>query len=128
MMECVCVVVLVMTVSVRVMLYLSGTGEPDHLTSMDVSMTMASMVMLGGVPIDEILKSSSLHRHGCSPALHLTPASSPWLQLISSCLLLGQSTSRVSLPRHCTLSKRIGPLPCPKGAAPRECASDKNSQ
>lgn len=54
-----------------------------------------------------------------------TPASSPCTQLWVPIGLAGQSMSLVSVPEQATLSRRIGPLPCPKkarllGMAPRE--------
>ena len=47
-------------------------------------------------------------------ATHSTPASSPWLQL---CMVVAmQSIRRCSLPVHCTLSRKILPVPAPKNA------------
>ena len=42
-----------------------------------------------------------------------TPASSKCKQLWVPNGLAGQSISRVSVPTHCTLSRRIGPVPWP---------------
>ena len=55
--------------------------------------------------------------------LQLTPASSKWRQLCAPIPLLGQSTSLVSDPVHCTLSRRMAPVPWPKAARERACAS-----
>ena len=44
----------------------------------------------------------------------MTPASSVWSQLWLPTPMLGQNTSRVSLPEHSTLSSQIGPVPRPK--------------
>lgn len=51
----------------------------------------------------------SLHSAG-----HLTPASSPWLQLWL--VMKGQSVRRASVPVQRTLSNRICPVPAPKNA------------
>ena len=45
------------------------------------------------------------------PGWHLTPASSKWMQLWEPTGLEGQSASRLSVPLHPTLSRRIGPVP-----------------
>ena len=55
--------------------------------------------------------------------LQLTPASSKWAQLCEPIPLLGQSTSLASVPVHCTLSRRMAPVPCPKKANERAIAS-----
>ena len=57
--------------------------------------------------------------------LQLTPASSKWAQLCEPIPLLGQSTSLVSVPVHCTLSRRMAPVPWPKKARETACAPAK---
>jgi len=57
------------------------------------------------------------------PNRHLTPASSEWTQLCTPSALAGQSTSRLSVPVHWTLSRRMDPVPWPKKAEEKACAS-----
>ena len=46
---------------------------------------------------------------------HLTPASSVWLHAVTT--PEEQSTSLLSLPKHCTVLRAIGPVPSPYVAA-----------
>ena len=45
--------------------------------------------------------------------LHITPASSPWLQLCRPMLLRRQLRRVDSVPRQITSSSQIGPVPIP---------------
>lgn len=48
------------------------------------------------------------------PAMHAIPASWSWLHLLVSSPACVHSNNLFSRPLHITLSRRTGPLPCPK--------------
>ena len=67
------------------------------------------------------------HNSGSIPA-HWTPASSKCPQNLRPEALLGQSRMCSSVPRHWTLSRYRGPVPCPKNALVRAVPSERTQE
>ena len=112
-------------------------GEQQKVTSERSHVGMKHLLAVTSWKIQDfhfnVLSSSCMHKQDCNIQakydyqgciylsslllpMHLTPASSLWLQLWRPIPLLGQESSVVSAPLHCTLSKRMGPVPAPKAA------------
>ncbi len=78
---------------------------------------MGNIILYGSHPMDNI-------RGGVVTPIgrQVTPASSKCAQLWMPMGLAGQLISIVSVPAQATLSRTIGPLPCPKNACDLEMA------
>lgn len=91
--------------------FIESPPPPPSRSPSTFPFSLGRSLLIWGCHICIYSTSTRYHVHWMR---HSAPASSAWLQLCELSALRGQSMSRLSVPTHRTLSRRMLPTPRPK--------------